>query len=49
MQEIKMVIAMLLRGFDLESVGTADGKEPREHLSFTMVPIGLRMRLRPRV
>jgi cytochrome P450 len=47
MQEMKMVIAMLLGGFEIESVGTADGGEPREHMSFTMVPVGLRMRLRP--
>jgi cytochrome P450 len=49
MQEMKMVIAMLLGGFEIESVGTADGGEPREHMSFTMVPVGLRMRLRPGV
>jgi cytochrome P450 len=46
MQEIKMVIAMLLGGFEIERVTTPDGGEPREHLSFTMVPTGLRMRLR---
>ena len=49
MQEMKMVIAMLLGGFEIERVGTPDGGEPREHLSFTMVPTGLRMRLRPRI
>ena len=48
MQEIKMVIAMLLGGFEIESVGTPDGGEPEERLSFTMVPTGLRMRLKPR-
>ena len=48
MQEIKMAIAMLLGGFEIESVGTADGGEPREHMSFTMAPAGLRMRLRLR-
>jgi len=48
MQEIKMAIAMLLGGFEIESVGTPDGGGPREHLSFTMAPTGLRMRLRPR-
>jgi cytochrome P450 len=46
MQEIKMAIAMLLGGFEIESVGTADGREPREQMSFTMAPAGLRMRLR---
>jgi cytochrome P450 len=48
MQEIKMVIAMLLAGFEIERVSTPDGGEPREHLSFTMVPTGLCMRLQPR-
>ena len=48
MQEIKMASAMLLGSFEIESVGTAEGGEPREHLSFTMVPTGLRMRLRRR-
>lgn len=48
MQEIKMASAMLLGGFEIESVGTAEGGEPRERLSFTMVPTGLRMRLRRR-
>jgi cytochrome P450 len=45
MLEMKMVIAMLLAGFELESVGTAAGGEPREHLAFTMAPVGLRMTL----
>jgi cytochrome P450 len=48
MHEMKMAIAMLLGGFEIESVGTADGGEPREHLSFTMAPTGLRMWLQPR-
>jgi cytochrome P450 len=47
MHEMKMAIAMLLGGFEIESVSTAEGGEPREHLSFTMAPTGLRMRLRP--
>jgi cytochrome P450 len=47
-QEIKMALAMLLGGFEIERVSTPDGGEPREHLSFTMVPTGLRLRLRPR-
>src|SRR6185436_4557043 len=48
MLEIKMVIAMLLAGFDLDSVGTADGAEPIERMAFTMQPVGLRMTLRSR-
>ncbi len=48
MMEMKMVMAMLLAGFELESVGTTDGAEPRELMAFTMQPVGLRMRLRSR-
>src|SRR5438552_2557477 len=48
MLEMKMVIAMLLASFELESVGTARGDEPREQLAFTMAPVGLRMKLRGR-
>lgn len=44
--EMKMVMAMLLDGFDIESVTTPDGGEAREHLAFTMSPLGLRLRLR---
>jgi cytochrome P450 len=46
--EIKMAMAMLLADFDIESVGTPDGTEPAELMSFTMTPVGLRMRLRER-
>lgn len=45
MLEMKMVIAMLLGGFDIQSVGTADGAEPRELMAFTMAPVGLQLRL----
>ncbi|HEX9432812.1 MAG TPA: cytochrome P450 [Burkholderiales bacterium] len=45
MLEMKMVIAMLLASFELESVGTADGAEPREQMAFTMAPVGLHMTL----
>jgi cytochrome P450 len=48
MLEMKMVMAMLLAGFDLESVGTADGAEPLERMAFTMQPVGLKLKLRPR-
>ena len=43
--EIKMAMAMLLAHFEIDAVGTADGNEPAEHMSFTMSPIGLSMRL----
>jgi cytochrome P450 len=47
--EMKMAMATLLQDFDILGVDTADGGEPQEHLSFTMTPLGLRMRLQARV
>ena len=44
--EVKMAIAVLLGNFEIENVATPDGGEAREHLAFTMQPVGLRMRLR---
>ena len=46
--EMKMVMAMLLSQFEIEGVTTPDGGEAREHLAFTMSPVGLRLRLRSR-
>src|SRR5688572_6531341 len=46
MLEIKMVIAMLLGSFDIDSVQTPDGGEAREHLALTMSPVGLVMKLK---
>jgi cytochrome P450 len=46
MLEMKMVMAMLFGGFDIERVDTPDGKEAREHLAFTMAPVGLRLKLK---
>ncbi|WP_428422041.1 cytochrome P450 [Methylibium sp.] len=46
--EMKMVLAMLARNFELRSVGTASGAPPRERLAFTMFPVGLEMRLAER-
>jgi cytochrome P450 len=46
--EIKMAMAMLLGSFEVESVLTADGNEPREHMAFSMGPVGLNLRLRER-
>jgi hypothetical protein len=43
---MRMVTAMLLRGFDIERVTTPDGREAQEHLAFTMYPVGLALRLR---
>jgi cytochrome P450 len=44
--EMKMVVAMLLRAFEIESVATADGGAVRERLAFAMSPVGLRLKLR---
>jgi cytochrome P450 len=46
--EMKMVLAMLARNYDLVEVGTKDGTPPQELFAFTMVPAGLRMKLRVR-
>lgn len=46
--EMKMALAMLLDAFDILAVDTPDGSAPLEQLSFTMAPVGLRLRLRPR-
>ena len=46
--EMKMAIAVLLGNFDIENVTTPDGLEAREHLAFTMAPVGLRMKLKIR-
>jgi cytochrome P450 len=48
LMEMKLALAMVLSGFELEQVGTAHGGEVREHLAFSMGPLGLRMRLSPR-
>jgi cytochrome P450 len=46
--EMKMAMAVLLGNFDIEDVTTPDGLEAKEHLAFTMQPVGLRMRVRVR-
>lgn len=48
MLEMKMAMAVLLQHFDIAMVDTADGQPPVEQMNFTMTPVGLRMRLRPR-
>jgi cytochrome P450 len=44
--EMKMAISMLLGRFEVEQVGTRDGKPARELFAFAMGPVGLEMRLR---
>ena len=46
--EIKMAMAMLLAHFDIDDVSTHHGTEPVEQMAFTMMPVGLRMRLKTR-
>jgi len=46
--EMKMAMAALLGGFDLESVDTPDGQDPHERLQLVMAPVGPTMRLRER-
>jgi cytochrome P450 len=43
--EIKLAMATLLGCFDIKSLGAPGGGEAREIMSFTMNPVGLRMRL----
>jgi cytochrome P450 len=47
--EMKMAMATLLGSFDIVAVDTPDGAPPRENLNVTMAPVGLTMKLRPRV
>jgi cytochrome P450 len=46
--EMKMAMAMLLGHFDIESVTTPYPGEAKEHMSFTMAPVDLRLRLKLR-
>nr|WP_301334534.1 cytochrome P450 [Variovorax dokdonensis] len=46
--EIKLAMAMLLQRFDILGVDTPDGLPAQERMSFTMAPVGLRMRLAAR-
>lgn len=48
MLEMKMVLTTIARNYELVEVGTEDGAPPREHMAFTMSPVGLRMKIRPR-
>lgn len=46
--EIKLAMATLLGSFDIESLATGDGREMQEHMTFTMNPSELHLRLRVR-
>ena len=47
-EEMKMALSMLVRHFDIERVDSPDGQAPKERLTFTMAPVGLRLKLRRR-
>jgi cytochrome P450 len=44
--EMKLLLSMLYRNFNVERVGGAEGV--RENFAFTMSPVGLKVRLRRR-
>jgi cytochrome P450 len=46
--EMRLAMVMLLGGFEIAEVASADGRPVRETMQFTMNPTPLRMRLRPR-
>lgn len=46
--EMKMVLGMLARNFELLDVGPEGGGAPGERMAFTMFPVGLKMRLAER-
>lgn len=48
LEEMKMVICMLVKNFDIVEVKTHDGGDVEERLSFTMGPVGLLMTLKRR-
>jgi len=46
MLEMKLLLSMLYKNFEVERVGGAE--EVREHFAFSMLPVGLKVRLRRR-
>jgi cytochrome P450 len=46
--EIKMAMAMLLAHFDINEVSTPDCAEAVEQMAFTMMPVGLKMKISAR-
>lgn len=48
LQEMRLAMVMLLAGFEIEAVESADGAPVRETMQFTMNPTPLHMRLRRR-
>jgi len=48
MLEMRMLLSMLARDFELADVSTAHGRPPQERMGFTVHPEGLRLRLEER-
>ena len=48
MLEMRMLLSMLARDFELTDVSTAHGRPPQERMGFTVHPESLRMRLQER-
>lgn len=48
MEEMKMALSTLIKNFDIELIESQNGNQVREHLSFTMSPLGLHMKMRKR-
>ncbi len=46
--EMKIAMTMLLTRFDIVDISTSNRRSPKEQMAFTMVPVGLRMRLQSR-
>ncbi|MET3106709.1 cytochrome P450 [Oxalobacteraceae bacterium GrIS 2.11] len=46
--EMKIAIAMLLTRFEIDNISAPGGQAAQEHMAFTMVPVGLKMRLKSR-
>jgi len=48
LEEMKIVISLIAKNFDIERLDTPDGKPVQERMTFTMAPKGLRLTLRHR-
>lgn len=47
-EEMKMSIALIAKNFDIEALAPANGSPVEERMSFTMAPVGLKIKLRRR-
>lgn len=46
--EMKIALTMLFTRFEIDAISTPDGRPAQEFMAFTMVPVGLTMRLKNR-